>query len=84
MANPGNGGNGPVETKVTVAGLAATITTFIMGWILTQTHWFDSVAGALSALILAAVSGALTFGAAYWAKHTNRTDPAAQAAKHAS
>jgi hypothetical protein len=83
MTTPNSGGNGPVETKVTVAGIAATITTFIMGWILTQTHWFDSVAGALSALILAAVSGALTFGASYWAKHTHRTDPKAQAGKHA-
>ena len=83
MANPGTGSNGPVETKVTVAGVSATITTFIMGWILTQTHWFDSVAGALSALILAAVSGALTFGAAYWAKHTTRSDAAATKGKHA-
>jgi hypothetical protein len=82
MTTPSNGGNGPVETKVTVAGVAAAITTFIMGYILTGSDTFDSVAAPLRALILAAVTGALTFGAAYWAKHTNRTDPKAQAAKH--
>lgn len=82
MANPGNGTNGPVETKVTVATLAASITTFIMAWLTMQTSFLDGVAAPLSAIILAAVSGALTFGAAWLAKHTNRTDAKAAQGKH--
>jgi len=82
MVNPGTGSNGPVETKVTVAGIAAAVTTFIMTWLTMQTDFLDGVAAPVSAIILATVTGVLTFGAAWWAKHTNRTDPKAQAAKH--
>jgi hypothetical protein len=79
MTTPSTGGSGPVETKVTVAGLAATITTFIMAWITMQTSFLDGVAAPVSALVLAAVSGVLTFGASYAAKHTHRTDADAMA-----
>ena len=83
MANPNHGTNGPVETKVTVAGVAAAVTTFIMTWLTMQTSFLDGVAAPLSAIILAIVSGALTFGASWWAKHTNRTDAKAAQGKHA-
>lgn len=83
MTTPNGGGSGPVETKVTVAGLAATITTFIMAWLTLQTDFLDGVAAPVSALVLAAVSGVLTFITSYAAKHTMRTDADAQKGKHA-
>lgn len=76
--------NGPTESKVTVAGLASTITTGVMGWILLTVDMPEQVNEPVTALVLAAVTGALTFGSAWWTKHTNRTDAQAARGKHVS
>lgn len=83
MVNPGDGATAPVETKVTVAGIASAGTSFVMGLILTHTDWFDGVAGPLTALVLAGITGALTFGAAWQAKHTRRSDADAMKGRRA-
>lgn len=75
-------GNGPVETKVTVAGLASAITSALMGYVLLGTDFSEDVNTAVSVIILGAVTSVLTFGAAWWAKHTNRTDAQAARGKH--
>lgn len=71
---------GPIEGKVTVAALASTITTGIVTFVLTQYPGIPSnITDLGTAVLLAGVTGALTFGASFWAKHTHRTDPDALA-----
>jgi ABC-type Fe3+-siderophore transport system permease subunit len=73
----------PTETKVTVAGVSSSITSFVMAYI--ALNWGalpDAVSTPGAALLLAAVTGVLTYGSAWWAKHTNRTDPDAVKGKH--
>lgn len=68
-------GAGPLETKVTVAGLAAFVVSTVMGAVLT--YWPampDTLSNPLASLISGAVTGVLTFGLAWVAKHTNRSD----------
>lgn len=74
---------GPTETKVTVAGLASTITSFVMGYVVLS-GGMEDLNEPVTALVLAAVTGVLTFGASWWAKHTNRTDAQAARGKHVS
>jgi hypothetical protein len=71
---------GPIESKVTVGALAATITTGIVTFILSAYPSIpENISDLGTAVILAAVTGGLTFGAGFWAKHTHRTDPDALA-----
>jgi len=78
-----NGGNGPVESKVTVAGLTAFVVSTVMGAVLT--YWPsmpDNLSNPLASLIGGAVTGVLTFGLSWLAKHTNRTDRQAALGPH--
>lgn len=82
MATNGNG-NGPVETKVTVASITAFVVTTVMSAVLT--YWPsmpDSLSNPLASLVAGAVTGVLTFGLSWLAKHTNRTDAQAARGKH--
>lgn len=66
-----------VETKVKAASTAATVTGFLVTLIgsLTVFHG-GAVPTVITSLVGAAVTGALTFGAGWLAKHTPRTPPA--------
>lgn len=64
---------GPVETKVTVASVTAFITAGVL-WLLGQYVFHGDVPAPLSGLILAAVTGVVTFAAAWFARHTPRND----------
>lgn len=82
MATNGTG-SGPVERKVTVAGLAAFAVSTVMGLVLT--YWPsmpDNLSNPLASLISGAVTGVLTYGFAWLAKHTNRTDRQAALGPH--
>jgi hypothetical protein len=82
MATNGSG-NGPVETKVTVATLTSFVVTTVMSFVLT--YWPsmpDTLSNPLASLVAGAVTGVLTFGLAWLAKHTNRTDAQAARGKH--
>jgi FtsH-binding integral membrane protein len=76
-------GNGPVETKVSVASITAFVVTTVMGFVLT--YWPtmpDTISNPLASVIAGAVTGVLTFVLAWLAKHTNRTDAQAARGKH--
>lgn len=76
-------GSGPTETKVTVAGLSAFVVATVMGFVLT--YWPsmpDTLSNPLASFISGAVTGVLTFGLSWLAKHTNRTDANAARGKH--
>lgn len=75
-------GNGPVETKVTVASLAAAVTSAIMGYFLMATDFSDDMNTAFRVIVLGAVTTILTFAGGWLAKHTNRTDAQAARGKH--
>lgn len=71
-------GNGPVETKVTVAGLSAFVVSTVMGLVLTYAPSLpDTISNPIASAIGGVVTGVLTYGLAWLAKHTNRTDAAA-------
>lgn len=70
------GTNGPVETKVTVASVTAFITAGVL-WLLGQYVFHGDVPAPLSGLILAAVTGLVTFVTAWFARHTPRNDATA-------
>lgn len=75
--------NGPVETKVTVASFTAFVVSTVMGFVLT--YWPsmpDALSNPLASLITGAVTGVITFGLSWLAKHTNRTDAQAARGKH--
>jgi hypothetical protein len=61
----------PVETKVTVATVASTLTGFVVV-LLANTVFKSGVPAAVTDVVSAAVVGAVTFGAAWLAKHTPR------------
>jgi hypothetical protein len=82
MSNAENGTNGPVESKVKVAGVASAITSGVMGWILLAVDIPSSLNEPLTGLVLGLVTGALTYGLSWWTKHTNRTDAQAARGKH--
>ncbi len=66
--------NGPVEKKVTVAGIIAFIVSLIMGYLIKTWPALTPLADSVEALILAAVTALATYGAAWWTKHTARND----------
>lgn len=82
MAND-QSGNGPTETKVTVASITSFVVATVMGFVLT--YWPsmpDTISNPLASVIAGAVTGVLTFGLSWLAKHTNRTDAQAARGKH--
>jgi predicted lysophospholipase L1 biosynthesis ABC-type transport system permease subunit len=63
-----------IETKVTAATLAAFITSLIMNWLLMQWPFLKEMNDSLATVILALVTGIITFAGGWLAKHTNRPD----------
>lgn len=65
--------HGPVETKVTVATVAAFVTSGVV-WLLGTYVFHEDVPAPVSGLILAAVTALVTFVSAWFARHTPRND----------
>lgn len=60
-----------IETKVTVAAIAAAVTTFVL-WLLATYVFGGDVPAPVAGLIAVVVPGGVTFAAGYRAKHTPR------------
>lgn len=75
-------GNGPVESKVKVAGMASAITAGLMGWVALAVDLPQNLNEPVTGLVLGLVTGALTYVLSWWTKHTNRTDAQAARGKH--
>ncbi|SEB43706.1 hypothetical protein SAMN04489727_1736 [Amycolatopsis tolypomycina] len=69
MTNPD--GTAPVETKVKAGTAAATLTAGVLS-LLALYVFHGVVPDWVSAIVETAVTGLLTFAAAWWAKHTPR------------
>lgn len=61
----------PVETKVTVAGVASTLTGLVVA-VLGTVVFRGAVPPFLADVLGAVVTGGVTYAAAWWAKHTPR------------
>jgi fatty acid desaturase len=68
--------NGPVEKKVTMATVAAAVTSAIVLWILATVPALQAWADIIQTLVGAAVVAVLTFLVGFWTKHTARNDVA--------
>lgn len=66
--------NGPVERKVTVAGFTAAVSSAILAILIKQWPTLSQLELYLEVIIVFLVTGAVTAGMAWWAKHTPRND----------
>lgn len=68
------GSNGPVEKKVTVAGFAAAVTSLVLSIVFKEVPWLAAFADYAEWLLMTVITGVVTYGLAYAAKHTPRND----------
>lgn len=66
--------NGPVESKVTTATMAALVTSFIVAWIIRVVPALSDLATPIENLILGLVTAGVTFLVSWLTKHTPRND----------
>lgn len=63
----------PTERKVAAASWAATVATFVVGWIVLAVPGLSGLAGPLQALIVAVLTGLAAWVSGWMARHSPRT-----------